>query len=128
MHIAESLNRSEKNVGFRWARNLKPILLSYHYGTLHRPWKKVLFEYLIDRKIVARQDINYRELKPILPEQNAASIGLALTHYRCKTIPLWQLLKKSVPDLKDRQESERIKDYREKIVGIYESVKNCDST
>ena len=49
--------------------------------------KKELFEYLIDKKVVGRQDINYHQLKTIFPEQNLASTELALTTFRVNSLP-----------------------------------------
>ena len=126
--IAKSLNRSVQGVVNRWRGILKPILLSHHFGTLHRPWKIGLFEYLIGKKVIGCQDINYHELKIIFPEQNPYSISLAIG--KNKTIPLdqssflWKRITQSLSDMKDTQESERVKTYRGTIVDIYDRVKN----
>ena len=124
--IAESLNRSVSSVSLKWKGSLKPILSSHHFGTLHRPWKEELFKHLICKQVIARQDINYRELKAILPEQNPTSIKTAIINYESnysnKCVPLWKRIEESC--IKDVQEREKIKNYREKIVDIYERVKN----
>ena len=97
-------------------------------GTLHRPWKKELFEYLIGKKVIGSPDINYHELNIIFPDQNPYSINIALG--KNKTISLgqssflWKRLKESLSYMKDTQESERVKTYRETIVDIYDRVKN----
>ena len=126
--IAEILNRTESSIKLRWNRSLKPILLSHHYGTLHRPWKKELFEHLIEKRIIGRQDINYQDLKIIFPEQNPSSIELALSKFKSSILylntPMWQCLREALPDLKDPQEIERFKDFREKIVEVYEKLRN----
>ena len=123
--IAESLNRSIYSVSLKWKGSLKPILLSHHFGTLHRPWKKELFQYLIDKKVIARQDINYHELKTILPEQNPISIKYAITNYKGdESFILWKRIKEVLSDMKDSQEREKLKAYREKIVDIYDRVIN----
>ena len=125
IEIAESLNHGVISVARRWTGILKPILLSHHYETLHRPWKKELFEYLINKKVIARQDINYHELKTIFPEQNPLSIKYAITNYKGdQNFILWKHLQEVLPDMKDFQEREKIKAYREKIVDIYDRVKN----
>ena len=105
---------------------MEPLLEANH--TFPSPWKKELFEYLIDKKVMAFQDINYHNLKLILPEQTPASIRSvlypAIVNLPKKSLILWQHLKEILPDLKNAKESEKIKEHREKIIDIYERVKN----
>jgi hypothetical protein len=128
--LEEVLNRTQRSLLLRWNKNLKPILLSYHNETLHRPWKRELYQYLINKKVVGTQDIDYQDLKTIFPEQNPASLVMVVCN-RPKTakqaLPLWQSLKEVLPDLNDPQETKRVKEFRDKIVEIYDRVKNGDS-
>ncbi len=126
--VAENLNRIPRAAAHKWNRILKPILLAYHHETLHMPWRKRLFSYIVEKEIAATQDFDYTELKSLFPEQGPFSIDNALTHHKIRAteqkLPLFQVLREILPTYKDPQESDRITNYREEIVRIYEEVKN----
>ena len=122
------LNRTQKNVSNRWKCTLMPILLSFHYETLHKLWRRHFFEYLIEKKIVAIPEINYSDAMSLFPEQNPSSLVTPLKHYAIKQSklnkPLYQILQDCLPTFTDSQEIERVKNFRQEIVRIYEEVKH----
>merc|ERR1712061_81844 len=59
---AEKLNRLDFKVAKHWNTYLRLILLRYHYGVLLKPWKHTFLDYLISKKIMAVQDINFEEV------------------------------------------------------------------
>ncbi len=128
--VAETLNRPWDSVNQRWNVNLKPVLLSHHNGTLHKPWRVDLFNYVVEKKVVGEQDLDFAELKLLFPEQTRMSIHLTLVSLRQKTgvakKPLYEHIKDLIPNYKDHQDSERLKTFREEIVRIYDRVVNGD--
>ena len=69
------LNRNEDKVRQHWDIYLKPILVRYHLGVLNMPWKHSVLQYLIDKKIVAFQDINFEEIQSDHPGIGAAVLA-----------------------------------------------------
>ena len=124
------LNRHWDSLHQRWNCVLKSILLSHHYGTLHKPWLIAFLNYVVEKKAVGEQDLDFAELKLLFPEQTPMSIHTALKRFIEKTVaaekPLYQLIKEELPNFKDHQESERVKTDRENIVRIYDRVINGD--
>jgi hypothetical protein len=125
---SEKLNRSKQNVSDHWRHILMPILLSYHYGTLHQPWRRDFFEYLIEKKVAGVQDIDYLEASSFFPEQSAISFVNSISCFAKKQSkekkPLFQIIEENLHSFKDPQETERVRNYRETIVRIYDEVKN----
>ena len=105
-----------------------PILLSYHHGTLHKPWKRHFFEYLIEKKVVGIQDLDYSVLSTLFPDQSVTSFYYTLTAFKLKQAkqkkPLYQVIEENLHSFKDAQETERVRNHREAIVTIYDNVKN----
>jgi hypothetical protein len=125
---SEKLNRSKVNVYIHWRNIVMPILLSFHYGTLHQPWRRDFFEYLIKKKIAGVQDIDYSEASRFWPEQSPTSFVNSLKAFSSKQAeqhkPLHKIIEENVHSFKDIQETERVRNYREEIVRIYDEVKN----
>jgi hypothetical protein len=125
---SEQLNRSNQYVSAHWRHIVMPILLSYHYGTLHRPWRREFFEYLVEKKVAAVQDIDYSEASSFWPEQSHCSFINSLRNFGKKQAvrkkPLFQIIEENLHSFKDPQENERVRNYREEIVRIYDEVKN----
>jgi hypothetical protein len=125
--VAGKLNRPWDAVQQRWNRNLKPVLLSYHYGTLHKPWRVDFLKYVVGKKIVGEQDLDFAELKLLFPEQTPRSLKSALGMFaqKCNSVkkPLYEIVQDSLSSkYKDVQETERLKTFREEIVKIYDRV------
>jgi hypothetical protein len=125
---SEKLNRSNRNVSNHWRNIVMPILLAHHCQTLHRPWRRDFFEYLIEKKVVAVQDIDYSKASSFWPEQCATSLKTSLNNYTRKQAeqnkPLFQIIQENLHSFKDIQETERVRNYREEIVRIYDEAKN----
>ncbi len=125
--VADKLNRPKNNVWDHWSKSLKPILLSHHSGTLHKLWCLEFYKYLVEKKVTGRQNINFSEAVQLFPEQNSESLHQALRIFSRKEEneeqPLYQVIQKYLPTFKDPQERERIKNFREEIVRIYDEVR-----
>ena len=125
---AKELDREKALVWRHWLGFLKPILLSYHFGTLHKSWKDVFFDYIIKKRVLANQDLDYKELSELLPEQNSNSLHhavISICGSMCfKKIPLFQVIQDKLPAYKGRHDTERVRNSREEIVRLYEKVKN----
>ncbi len=93
--IAVELNRPKPNVWNYWNKVIRPILLSYHSGTLHKLWCVEFFRYLIQKKVVGRQNINFSEALTLFPEQTGDSLHHVLRNFRNnqenKEQPLYQV-------------------------------------
>ena len=121
------LNRSQSNIWERWITIIQPILLSYHFGTLHKLWRLDFYKYIIKNKITCSQDINYAEAIEVFPEQTADSLHASLIRFAKNWYqgePLYRVIESCLPTYKDRQESEKVRNFREEIVKIYDHVKN----
>jgi hypothetical protein len=125
---AEKVNRTKQNVSQRWISILAPILLSFHFGTLHKPWREDFLKYVVKKKIVGIQGLDYSELSRIFPEQNATSLCNVLKRFKDRqteeTKPLFKIVEDNLVTFKDIQETERHQQFREEIVRMYEEVKN----
>jgi len=128
--VTNKLNRPCDSLCDRWNCTLKPVLLSHHYGTLHKPWRIDFFNYVIEKKAVGEQDLDYAELKILFPEQTSRSLHTSLVRFAPKIgtpeKPLFQRIKEELHNCKDPLESERVKAFREEIVIIYDRVINGD--
>ena len=126
--LEEKLNRPKRYIWRYYNRILVPILLSQHLGTLHRPWIFDFLTYLVKNKVAGRQDINFSEVTKLFPEQNVESCHKALSNFKSRRShedkPLYQVIQSCLPTYNDRQDSERIQNFREQIVKIYEEAKN----
>jgi hypothetical protein len=125
---SEQLNRTKQNISSHWRNIVMPILLSHHYATLHRPWRRDFFEYLIEKKVAGVQDIDYLEASSFFPEQSAVSFVKSISCFAKKQSkekkPLFQIIQENLHSFKDIQETERVRNYREEIVRIYDEAKN----
>ncbi len=126
--LVEKLNRLKPNIRVHWNKYLKPILLSYHYGTLHKLWRLDFLKYLVEKKVTGAQSMNYSEIATLFPEQTSDSLLGVLDAFSLKheieEQPLYQVIQKYLPTYRDPQGSDRIKNYREEIVRIYDEVRN----
>merc|ERR1719510_2818669 len=43
----------------RWEKSLKPILMSYHLGTLHSNWKGKFLNYIVDKRVNSVKEIDW---------------------------------------------------------------------
>ena len=66
--------RDKKSISRRFEENLKPILLSYHLGSLGSNWKYGLFEYLVTKKYKGLKEIPWEEPKNLYPSQTTGSL------------------------------------------------------
>jgi len=127
--VAKKLHRLIDNVTGRWLRLLKPILLSFHYGILHLNWKESFANYIIDKEVVSKQDIDWKEAVHHFPGQTLDSLKLFLqnsTYERMvkdRNLSLFEAMKLGFSALKSRNDSEISRNYREKIVQLYDAIR-----
>jgi hypothetical protein len=126
--VADKLSRLKVNVWLHWNKHLKPVLLSYHYGTLHKLWRSDFLKYLVEKKVTGSQSMNYSEIATLFPEQTPDSLLSVLDVFSQKheieEQPLYQIIQKYLPTYRDLQGSDRMTNFREEIVRIYDEVRN----
>ena len=94
---------------------------------MHKLWRLDFYKYIIKNKITCSQDINYAEAIEVFPEQTADSLHASLIRFAKNWYqgePLYRVIESCLPTYKDRQESEKVRNFREEIVKIYDHVKN----
>jgi hypothetical protein len=124
---AKLLNRVPKNVWQHWTEITRPTLLAYHNGTLHTDWKTEFFEYLVDKKVKAIQDIDWQEAQSHFPIHTSASLKDALKmvrlqeKFRCQ--PLFVSILDYLPKWNNSLASKKGFNYREKMVYLYDKAR-----
>ena len=122
---AELLNRFPPNVYLNWLKSIKTTLLDYHIGNLHSDCRMELYEYLVEKKVKAPQEIDWKEVLSKFPNHNYYSISKELTtvyrhkNYKCQ--PLFKTIQDCLPKL--RKKSEQGVMYREKVVHFYNKAR-----
>jgi hypothetical protein len=128
--VAEKLHRLLDNVTGRWSRTLKPIILSYHHGILHLNWKESFAKYVIEREIDSMQGMDWKDAVRHFPCQTTDSLKLFIQvhtyHKRAqdKSLSLFEAMKMSFHSIKNNSDNQRHRDYREKVVQLYDEIKN----
>ncbi len=104
-------------------RFVKPLLLSYHSGTLHKEWKIDFFDYLIQNKVHSTQDIDWDEAKAHFPTQSVRSLTYTFASARA-ALRYQGMLYLAIKDIKEkmkhRNSSESSKASKEKIIFLYD--------
>jgi hypothetical protein len=127
--VAEQLHRFFVNVEKHWQSFLKPTLLSHHYGVLHFNWKETFANYIVDKKVDSMQAIDWKDAVRHFPGQTIISLRMFLRNQtydrmvKDKNLALYEAMRLALDSLKQRQDSEKAKAYREKIVQLYEDIK-----
>jgi hypothetical protein len=129
---AKVLDRQPHDVYLNWIGHIKPILLSYHSGTLHTEWKPQFFDYLIKNKIVSLQEINWDDAKEKFPNHCARSLEQSLcTIWKIRSyesLPLYLALKDYKEKTKHSNERSAAKKYKEDIVFWYDKARGVSAT
>jgi hypothetical protein len=124
---AEVVGRFPYNVYRYWIGHLKPILLSYHSGNLHKEWKKDFYEYLIEKKVFVVQNINWNDANKYFPDQSNTSMTEALREIRrdkkYADQPLYTALADYLPKYKQSSLRESSRKHREEIVHWYDKTR-----
>ncbi len=129
---AKVLDRMPRTVYLQWIGQTKPILLSYHSGTLHTEWKPQFFDYLIKNKIVSLQEINWDDAKEKFPNHCSQSLTLSLNFVRktqnYDSMPLYLALKDYKEKTKHSNERLSTKKHKEDIVFLYDKARGVSAT
>jgi hypothetical protein len=123
---AEVLGRLPYNVFRYWTGCIKPVLLSYHSGTLHKEWKKDFYEYLIKNKVFSVKDIDWQDVRKHFPDKSSSSMmiwNLRVVTNKDTDQPLYLALEDYLPTYKHSSESERVRKHREDIVHWYDKAR-----
>ena len=130
--VADQLNRLVWFVNKHWEGRLKPVLLSYHLNETFKNVRPPVFTYLVEKKVVAFQDINWPEIVEKFPGQTPASLTCEIHNQLVSidernphevNLPIFEKLQKNCHLWKDEDLSERQKSYRSKIIEIYDRVR-----
>ncbi len=123
------LNRPINNLNSHWYVKLKPILLSYHLGVLHFDWKESFANYIVDKKPMTMQEVDWKDAVEHFPGQSSVSLRICLNDWTIKKmtankdLPLFEAVKLYLPRIQARKDSESTKTYREEIVRIYKEIR-----
>jgi hypothetical protein len=123
------LYRPISNINMHWLHKLKPVLLSYHLGVLHFDWKESFANYIVDKKPMTMQEVDWKDAVEHFPGQSSASLKTCLngwTTHRMTTnkdLPLFEALRLHLPQIKETKDQETTKTYREEIVRIYKEIR-----
>lgn len=130
--VADQLNRHVRLVSNHWEGRLKPVLLSYHLDETFRNFRPPVLSYLVEKKVVAFQDIIWSEVIKQFPSQTTLSLTFEI-HNQLASIdeknpheahlPIFEKLQNNYFLWKDEVLSERQKSYRSKIIEIYDRVR-----
>ncbi len=127
MESSEVLNRFPIRVYNAWCTTLKPLLLSYHSGSLHSEWKFDFFDYLIQMKVHSIQDINWDEAKAKFPNHSSKSLTVSFRDARKDLSQRDKPLYVAIQDYKDRVKHINPKsfarDFKEKILFLYDKAR-----
>merc|ERR1712043_343 len=110
----------------RFHTKLKPIILSYHLGTLNSNWNYDFFEHLVTQNYNALKEIPWDKLRSLYPAETNQSLMIR-THSAVKTISkkhgnmsFSDALKEHLKKIKGSYDyTELQKDYHTKIVNVY---------
>jgi len=127
LEAAKLLRRIDFYVLQQWNVTIRPILLAYHKGTLHTEWRREFLQYLLNRKVISVQDINWDEAKVHFPDHTTPSLERALLSIRRQSTfgsqPLYKSIQDYLPKLKNSAEMKSYKDNKEKIVYLYDQAR-----
>jgi hypothetical protein len=130
--VADQIDRQVSLVNKHWEGRLKPVLLSYHLDETFRNFRPPVLTYLVEKKVVAFQDIIWSEVIEQFPSQTTLSLTFEI-HNQLVSIdernphevhlPIFEKLQKNYYLWKDEELSEKQKSYRSKIIEIYDRVR-----
>jgi hypothetical protein len=127
MESGEVLNRLPIRVYNAWCTTLKPLLLSYHSGSLHSEWKFDFFDYLIKMKVHSNQDINWDEAKAKFPNNSVKSLSVSFRDARKDLShsdkPLYVAIQDYIDRIKHNNSKSFVRDFKEKIVFLYDKAR-----
>jgi hypothetical protein len=129
---AKVLDRNPHTVYLQWIGQIRPVLLSYHSGTLHTEWKPQFSDYLIKNKIVSLQEINWDDAIEKFPNHCSQSLHHALDTIRAtqsyKDLPLYLAVKDYKEKTKHSKERLSAKKYKEDIVFLFDKARGVSAT
>jgi hypothetical protein len=129
--IAEKLSRSLQSVSEHWNYKIKPTLLAYHSGRLHKQWRLKFLKYLVKKRIKSSQEADWAEAKVLFPDQNRMTMSDVMLSAvnRSKGLPFYKVIRNRLHGLKQRDQfnSERSRKYREDIIREYNKVRGVQT-
>ena len=122
--VSLRLNRAYINVYNHWLGYLKPVLLDYHSGSLYKNFKSLFFDYLIEKKVTATQEIDWREVERLFSTQNSKSLGILLQNVLQGTnlsVPIYKRLE-SLRPFQSEFSAKTLK-FRDQLVELYDQIR-----
>ncbi len=123
------LNRPACNTISHWLFKLKPVLLSFHLGVLHFDWKQSFANYIVVKKPISMQEVDWKDAIEKFPGQSSVSLRVCLKGWTTKKmtankdLPLFEAVRLHLPQIKETKDLESTKTYREEIVRIYKEIR-----
>jgi len=122
------INRPLKNISEHWSERIKPILLSYHCGTLRTYSRRKFLSYIMKTGIEYTQDINWEEVLKHFPCETRRSLDSSLRPIRSNkedtlSVAIEKYLENTSNNRKGKDEyTPKEKKYRDQIVSCYLSI------
>jgi len=124
---AKVLGWKPKSMEQKWMQRIKPLLLSYHSGSLHTDVKPQFYDYLIKNKIVFIQGIDWEDVKKEFPNHSSRSLHWFISNIfenkLYKGMPVYLAVENYNKCTKKRQQSKKQKKFREDIIFLYNEAR-----
>jgi hypothetical protein len=120
---AELLNRLPNYVYDHWIRTVKPILLSYHNGTLHMDFKQQFLKYVVEMKVGTILDVDWNDVVRCIPGQSATSLVKFLPYKFGNKYPLYKFVEDYLATVKNKNKKNSSAAYRERLVYLYDKAR-----
>jgi hypothetical protein len=124
---AKELDQKPDLMRQKWMQGIRPLLLSYHSGSLHADVKPQFYDYLIKNKIVFQQEIDWKDVEKEFPNHSSPSLKWCITNiFRNKLykgMPIYLAVEDYNKCTKKRQQSKKQKKFREDIIFLYNKAR-----
>jgi hypothetical protein len=134
---AKVLGWKPKSIVQKWMKRIKPLLLSYHSGSLHTDVKPQFYDYLINNKIVFMQEIDWKDVEKEFPNHSSYSLKCFISDIFRNKLYKGMPIYLAVEDYKEktkhskRQQSKRKlkqKKLKEDIIFLYNKARGVLTT
>ncbi len=118
---AKILKRLPDHVYKSWKGFIKPVLLSYHYGTLLMDIRAEFLKYLVEKKVNFIPDIDWPDAIKRFPGQNPRSLCYFIVNFR--NFPLHKSIESYLPNLKNSRQNRSTLKRRLQLVLLYDKAR-----
>jgi hypothetical protein len=127
---AKVLGWKPKSMEQKWMQGIRPLLLSYHSGSLHADVKPQFYDYLIKNKIVFQQEIDWKDVEKEFPNHSSPSlkwcIGNIFRNKLYKAMPIYLAVddyREKTKHSKDSKRKLKQKKLKEDIIILYNKAR-----